>query len=172
MQKDGEKKRKAGGKPFVKNDPRINRTNHDPRPGAGRPSEAHRAECRKLVEDLKIREFFGNVAKGDKLDFTVTMSGKVVDIPASIRNRLMAGLTLIEHGYGKAPQEITHSISEETLEKFQTQLLALFQKHFPKTCPHCRTALAMSPELASDMLLLSKLFEPSDVNADSPQIPA
>lgn len=128
-------------------------------PGAGKPADAHRAECRRLVESLQIREFFGDVTKGDRVDFTVTLDGKVIKVPASIRNRLFAGLTLIEHGYGKAPQEITHTVSEEALAKFEIQLSQIFQTYVPKMCPHCRTALEMPPGMAEAIMKLSDTFQ-------------
>jgi len=129
------------------------------KPGAGRPSDAHRAQCRNLVETLKIRDFFGDVTKGKKVDFTVTMDGKVVNVPASVRNRMFAGLTLMEHGYGRAPQEIQHSISPESLAKFELALSKIFQDFVPKMCPHCRTALSMPEGMADAILKLSEAFE-------------
>ena len=135
---------------------------NEPKPGAGRPSEMHRAECRQLVETLKIREFFGDVTKGDKVDFTVTIAGKVVKVPASIRNRLFAGLTLIEHGYGRAPQEITHTVSAEALSKFEIQLSQIFQTFVPKMCPHCRTALDMPTGMAEAIMKLSEAFSQAE----------
>ena len=150
--------RKKVGIPFTgKADPRNGRGGA--RPGAGAPSQMHRAECRRLVETLGIRDFFGDVAKGKKVDFTVTIDGRVVKVPASVRNRLYAGLTLIEHGYGRAPQELIHSISTESLDRFEQQLSKIFQTYIPKMCPHCRTALAMPEGMAEAILDLSRAFE-------------
>lgn len=133
------------------------------RPGAGQPSDLHRAACRALVEQLKIRDFFGQVTKGDKVDFTVSMGGKVVKIPASIRNRILAGVTLIEHGYGKAPQEITHNINPEAFERFETKLLEIFQTYLGnRKCPGCGTLLKLPAGLAREVMNLSKIFEFED----------
>jgi hypothetical protein len=151
-----QEKRKPFGRPFQKG----NKLGvGGAKPGAGRPSDAHRRECRRLVESLKIREFFGDVTKGDKLDFTVNLDGKIVKVPASIRNRMFAGLTLMEHGYGRAPQEIQHSISPESLAKFELSLSKIFQDFVPKMCPHCRTSLAMPEGMAEAILKLSEAFE-------------
>jgi methyl coenzyme M reductase subunit C-like uncharacterized protein (methanogenesis marker protein 7) len=158
------KKRRPGQ--FVKGDPRIV-PHPGPHPGAGRPSELHRAECRRLVEEHKIRDFFSDVSKGQKVDFHVTLGGKVVNVPANIRNRLIAGITLIEHGYGKAPQEIRHSISDAALEKFERLLSTALTNYFPKMCPHCRTAIKMPVELVEEMLKLSRIFEEDEEPADA-----
>lgn len=150
--------RKTVGVPFTgRGDPRNGRGGA--RPGAGAPSQVHRAECRRLVESLKVREFFGDVTNGRKVDFTVTLDGRVVKVPASIKNRLLAGVTLIEHGYGKAPQEVLHTVSPESLAKFELALSKIFQDFVPKMCPHCRTALAMPEGMADAIMELSRVFE-------------
>lgn len=129
------------------------------RPGAGAYSDLHRAQCRKLVEDLGIREFFGKVSKGEKVDFFTTIAGKVVPVPASIRNRLLAGITLIEQGYGKAPGEITHKFDRTIVLEFQNALTRIFQRHLPKLCKSCGTHLQMPPELAKEIMALSSIFD-------------
>jgi hypothetical protein len=154
--KQAHQQKKVVGRPFQKG---HKLAPGGARVGAGAPSNMHRAECRKLVESLKIRDFFGDVTKGKKVDFTVTMDGKVVNVPASVRNRMFAGLTLMEHGYGRAPQEIQHSISPESLAKFELALSKIFQDFVPKMCPHCRTALSMPEGMADAILKLSEAFE-------------
>lgn len=158
-----EKKRKLPGKPFVKGDPRINRTG-GAREGAGRPSELHRAECRRLVEEHGIRDLFVDVAKGKKVDFYVTLGGKYKKVPASISNRLRAGQVLIEQGHG-TKVEHEHTVSIETVKLFEQRLISIFQRHLPKMCPACKTDLAMPPQLAQEILTLSRIFEQQSAEA-------
>ncbi len=128
------------------------------REGAGQPSALHRAACRKLVEDLRIREFFGDITQGKKVDFTMTLAGKVVNVPASIRNRILAGITLIEQGHGKKT-EVTHTLNPAQLEAFKTALLHIFQRRIPKTCPSCGTLIKLSPQIAQEIMALSQIFD-------------
>lgn len=119
---------------FVKGDPRINRKGGPPGgyPGGGRPSELHRAECRRLVEQLKLRNWVGAVASGKPEDTTVTLRGKVIKIPANINSRLKAVQFLTEHGYGAPPKEISIAgISSKTISKFENSLVNLLQKYVP-----------------------------------------
>lgn len=153
------------GRPFVKGDPRIDRRGGSR--GGGRYREIHREQCRQLVEKLKIREFFGDVTSGRAVDFSMTMGGKVVKVPASLRNRLFAGLQLIEQGHGKASQDVVHSFSPEVIEAFERGLSALLQKHVPKVCAACGSHLKMSPELANDLIKLSALLDPAAEGVDA-----
>jgi len=156
------------GRCFVKGDPRINRKGTSNPGNSGRPSEIHRAQCRKLFEENKFREFLCSAANGENVDMTITMGGKIVKIPTHFGNKLKAIAWLGEQGYGKAPQEIQHAISPETLEKFERQLLSIFNAHIPKMCPHCRTALKLSPDLAKEIMELSQIFEKEEVRVTVP----
>jgi len=135
------------------------------REGAGRPSEIHRAECRRLFEENKFREMLCAAANGKNVDITINMDGKIIHIPTGFGNKLKAIAWLGEQGYGKAPQEIQHTISPETLEKFERQLLSIFNAYVPKMCPHCRTALKLPPNLAKEIMELSKIFEQEETDA-------
>jgi hypothetical protein len=144
-------------KPFAgRGDPRNGKGGA--REGAGRPSELHRAECRRLVEEHGIRQLFVDVPKGKRVDFYVTLGGKFKKVPASISNRLRAGQVLIEQGHG-TKVEHEHTFSPETVKLFEQRLITIFQRHLPKMCPHCKTDLAMPPELATEILTLSRIFE-------------
>ena len=159
-------KKKFPTGPFRKNDPRINRKGTS-NPGiSGRPSELHRAECRRLFQEHKFREFLCKAADGENVDVTITMAGKAVKIPTHFGNKLKAIAWLGEQGFGRAPQEITHQLSDEALEKFERLLSSSLSTHFPKMCPHCRTALKMPPELVKDLMGLSKIFEQAEEVAD------
>jgi len=151
--------KKLPGKPFVKGDPRCWRKGVS-NPGiSGRPSEIHRAECRKLFEKGKFREFLSGAAKGEAVDVFVQINGKTKKIPTNFGNKLKAIAWLGEQGYGRAPVEVSHSVSDEALEKFERLLVTSLNTHFPKMCPHCKTALKMPPQFVQDLMELSKVFE-------------
>lgn len=128
------------------------------REGAGRPSELHRAECRALVEKHGLRNLFVDVATGKKVDFYFTLGGKMRRVPASVANKLKAAAFLVEQGHG-TKVEHEHTFSPETVKLFEQRLITIFQRHLPKMCPHCKTDLAMPPELAAEILTLSRIFE-------------
>jgi hypothetical protein len=149
---------RRGGRPFVKGDPRINRKGTSSPGVAGRPSELHRSECRRLVEKHKIREFFADITDGKKVDYYFTLGGKMRKVPANVGNRIKAGLALMEQGHGRK-LEVEHNISPKTIEEFGQRLVDIFQRRLPKRCPACRTDLALPPELAAEILQLSRMFE-------------
>lgn len=137
----------------------VKRSKGGARKGGGRTTLLHRAECRKLVEKYGVRGFFAQIVDGAKKDFTVTLDGKVINVPASIRNRLFAGQFLVEQGYGKAPQEIQHTISPSTIREFETALLNIFQNLIPRSCPHCKTLIKLPSALGEAIMKLSEIFE-------------
>lgn len=126
--------------------------NHKPRPGSGRTSELHRAECRKLLEEGKFNKWLSDVGKGKNEEVFVTLGGNVRKIPASIVNRIKAIQYLTEQGHGLTPRDPASTISPEKVKEFEQSLLSIFQKHIPKA--------AYSKELVQAVLSLSeKLFE-------------
>ena len=151
-------------------DPRINRKGTSNPGNAGPLPSIHRAECRRLFEENKFREFLAEAANGKNCDITVTLGGKVIPIPTNFGNKLKAIAWLGEQGYGKAPQEIQHTVSDESIEKFERLLTTALNTHFPKMCPHCKTHLKMPPELVQAMIEASKVFEHTEeeVSASAP----
>jgi hypothetical protein len=150
-------KKKVVGVPFTgRLDPRNGKGGA--RIGAGRPSELHRAECRRLVDDHKIRELFAKAADGERVDVYFTLGGKMKRVPTSFANRIKAGLALMEQGHG-TKIEHEHSVSPETIRLFGERLTTIFQRHLPKFCPHCKTDLSMPPELTAEIMQLSRMFE-------------
>jgi hypothetical protein len=148
-------KKKVVGRPFPKG---HKFAKGGARVGAGRPSELHRAECRRLVDEHKIRELFAKAADGERVDVYFTLGGKMKRVPTSFANRIKAGLALMEQGHG-TKVEHEHSFSIETVKLFEQRLTTIFQRHLPKMCPHCKTDLAMPPELAAEIMTLSRIFE-------------
>lgn len=122
------------GKPFVKGDPRINRKGPPPGgTGGGRPSEIHRALCRRLVEENKLQIWMAKVAGGEKEDVFVTLGGKQIKVPANVNSRMKAVSWLAEQGYGLAPRDANGTtITPEKVAAFEKALTAVFQKHIPK----------------------------------------
>ncbi len=130
-------KKKSPGRPFVKGDPRINRAGSPPggMPGAGRPSELHRAQCRALIEKYGLRDWVAKVAKGDNEEvYMAPFGGKVKKIPANVNNRIKAIVYLSEQGFGLAPRDSSPAqgaISPAKLAKFENAFLAVLQKFVP-----------------------------------------
>lgn len=116
------------------------------RPGAGRPTEAHRAACRKLIEKYGVREFFGETAGGGRVDYFVTVDGKRLRIPASVNNRLKAGEVLMDHGYGKAPTivKVNAKFAEQVITAVSNALHAI-----PDSCPKCKAQTGVAAEIAA-----------------------
>jgi hypothetical protein len=61
----------------------------------------YKAKCEAYLYDGNLFNFFARVAKGDPVDRFVTMSGRVVKIPSSVRNRMLAITELRDTAFGK-----------------------------------------------------------------------
>lgn len=50
---------------------------------------------------------------------------------------------------------LQHGIDKDGVEEFTRLLIAMLQRVLPDMCPHCRTALALKPEVAKELQALS-----------------
>lgn len=72
--------------------------------GGGRPPDWLKAKCRDIVDKKKLVEFLAEVASGENVDFSVTIDGRVIPIPAKPKDRIAATIELLDRGFGKSTQ--------------------------------------------------------------------
>lgn len=76
--------------------------------GPGRPPGWLKEKCQNIVDRKKLIEFLASVASGEKVDFTVTIDGRIVFIPAKPKDRIAATIELIDRGFGKSIQTLAN----------------------------------------------------------------
>lgn len=82
---------------------------HKPKPGdkkRGPKPNWYKEKCESYLRDGNLFNFFSRVAKGDRVDRVVTMGGDVIQIPASIRNRMAAICELRDTAFGKPSSSV------------------------------------------------------------------
>src|SRR5580765_4557270 len=72
----------------------------------GRPKDVWRQRVRDALERAGGLEFLVKVVKGEVREQVVNSDGNVVETAPKTRDRILAATILVEHAYGKAPQEI------------------------------------------------------------------
>lgn len=85
----------------LKNQNPVKRGSGGPRPNSGRKPDWFRAMCAKIIDQKELVQFVGRVASGEESDHRLSKDGDVVEIPASIHDRLYASEMLFDRGYGK-----------------------------------------------------------------------
>lgn len=103
----------------------------------GRPKEDFRAKVREALEESGGLAFLVRVVKGEETDDVVVTIGKGADavnmverVRPKLKDRILATEVLIEHGHGKAPQEIT--LHEDTPRPTGEQLVARLLELLPR----------------------------------------
>jgi hypothetical protein len=93
--------------------------------GTGRPPDWLKEKCQAIVEREKLIEFLADVASGKEVDVAIDMGGKAHPVPANCKNRIAAAIELLDRGFGKATQAVTHSVDDglaEILQKARTRI--------------------------------------------------
>lgn len=87
------------------------------RKGAGRAPDWFRQKCESIISRNKLVEFMADVANGEKVDRYVTEFGHVVDVPASVKDRMRAVEFLSDRAFGKATEhhELSGSLTLESI---------------------------------------------------------
>ena len=106
----------------------------------GRPAEAMRRACREAFVEKDGVAFVAAVMSGEVTEtVAVTVgSGKdarteLVQVPAKIRDRLYAAELLMEHGHGKAPQEL--KVEDERPRRTGEEVMASIMEMLPRVLP-------------------------------------
>lgn len=128
------------------------------REGAGRPPNWLRDKCAALVDKRKLTEFLADTAAGKALDFLVLKDGTKIKVPAGMDARVRAAGKLIEVA-DDARSTMKHDIDLSFLQFLVARLQDIFKRVVPEKCPHCKTLLAIRPELAKEMEKLSETID-------------
>lgn len=86
--------------------PKVKNRHGGPRPNSGRPPNWFKAKCAAIVDKKKLLDFVGRVAEGLESDHRLS-EGVVVELPASIHDRLYAVEMLCDRGFGKPVQAVS-----------------------------------------------------------------
>ncbi len=99
------------------------------REGSGRPSDWLREKCGEIIKKKKLIEFLGDVAAGEDVEQQINQNGEVLNVPASVKDRLKAYELLADRWAGKPTQALevggtlnvtnTNEIKKETFEFLQ-----------------------------------------------------
>lgn len=105
------------------------------RANSGRIKNWFRARCAQIIQDKKLVEFVARVANGEESDHKVSKDGDVIEMPASVHDRLYACEMLFDRGFGKpVPMEVDLTGVAEPLQKIinqQALLKMLYEFNFP-----------------------------------------
>lgn len=74
---------------------------------AGRKPDWLKEKCANLVEDCDVLGFLSRVVEGKEFDHKVTKDGDIIEVEASIHDRLDAARELLDRGFGKSAQVLS-----------------------------------------------------------------
>jgi hypothetical protein len=83
----------------------------------GRPPNWLRERCKDLVDRQDLLNFLVEVAKGKDVESTLGPNGERIFLPAKVRDRMEAIKELIDRGWGKPLQEMSHEVKTKTPEE-------------------------------------------------------
>lgn len=89
---------------MFKKGPDAGRGKGGKREGSGRPADWFRKKCERIMERGKLMEFVADVAKGEPVGRFVTEAGVIVEVPASVKDRLRAVEWLADRAFGKSTE--------------------------------------------------------------------
>ena len=72
-----------------------------PRPGAGPKPSWYKKRCESLLQEWRLLDFLGEVARGSTVDRIVKANGRVLKISSSIRDRITAIVELRDAAFGR-----------------------------------------------------------------------
>jgi hypothetical protein len=84
------------------------------RPNAGRKPDWLKEKCQTIIDREELIDLLGRVARGDDMEQVVTDNGEVLQVPASIKDRLKAIEMLLTRGFGKPDSDVAQSMAPQT----------------------------------------------------------
>ena len=138
-------------------------------PGIGRPVEAMRRACREAFAEKQGVQFVARVMAGEETeDVTVTIgSGKdarteVKQVRPKLRDRLYAAELLMEHGHGKAPQEV--KIEAKRPRRTGEESIARIMELLPRVIPMLPAGRQEIARAFAEQRQIEVLVEGKEVN--------
>lgn len=132
----------------------------------GRPPNWLKQKCQDIVDKRKLIDFLGSVAGGEKVDYTITAEGTVVEIPAKVTDRIAATKDLLDRGWCKPTQGL---VNMQFVLDFIARVVECLARVLPDRCPHCAKILDVKNVAVIELETLAKSVD-DGVTMVSPKV--